>query len=599
MNNHDLLDAVGELSEETVHKYALPDSRNTERAKDEKHMDTTVTQPITQTKKKPFRISMGAAAAAIAVCVGLNAAILFGMHKMKQDAVGMSSGTQVSEETHDKPYLTITDVTPTFLTAALSNPTEEEFTYNPEFAISGDGKLIPTQYDEMNWKIHDESLEHSRRYVLMLNYEQLSSGTYQLVNLNADGSVNEGVEPVEFEISEDYFDRMFFLPELSDMALKSAAAILEKTDLVVTILDVNDKPVDPAKCRGTVKWIEETHNGHKAYHNYGHGYDQGYWVEHGAPCTLYVYVSPDQSSYPDAGWMPTLIGMDYSEAMQRYGDILQIVVDSSEFSEYETDKIFFQDIQPGDPVGKGEPVHVKVSLGAQKVQLPDVTDWEFETAKQTIFGLGLYVDKRMSYSSEVEKGKVISTEPEGPCEMVPGSYVRMTVSLGKNPDTVPVPNFVNMDWDTAKTVADSLNLELMKKEVDDAAEKGTVLNQNVQPGDEVSEHSLIELTVSSGVEKTRGVRISFNVPAGAAGKYHIALYESGAAKAIGGQFDPEYAAGVTSVVIEGSETIDLTAVLFNDGNEKQTIIGTYRVDFENRSYETISEDIAAAYEKVQ
>lgn len=598
MNNHDLLDAVGELSEETVHKYALPDSRNTERAKDEKHMDTTVTQPITQTKKKPFRISMGAAAAAIALCVGLNAAILFGMHKMKQDAVGMSSGTQVSEKTHDKPYLTITDVTPTFLTAALSNPTEEEFTYNPEFAISADGKLIPTQYDEMNWKIHDESLEHSRRYVLMLNYEQLSSGTYQLVNLNADGSVNEGVEPVEFEISEDYFDRMFFLPELSDMALKSAAAILEKTDLVVTILDVNDKPVDPAKCRGTVKWIEETHNGHKAYHNYGHGYDQGYWVEHGAPCTLYVYVSPDQSSYADEVPMPSLIGMDYGEALKMYGDMFQIVVDSSEFSEYEADQIFFQDIQPGDPVGKGEPVHVKVSLGAQKVLLPDVTDWEFETAKQTIFGLGLYVDKRMSYSSEVEKGKVISTEPEGPCEMVLGSYVRMTVSLGKNPDTVPVPNFVNMDWDMAKTVADSLNLELMKKEVDDAAEKGTVLNQNVQPGDEVSEHSLIELTVSSG-QKQEAVRISFNVPAGAAGKYHIGLYEGGVAKAVGGQFDPEYAAGVTSLMIEGIDTAEMVAVLYNDENGKEATIGTYRLDFDKKSYETLSEDIAGAFKAVQ
>lgn len=464
MNNHDLLDTIGDLSEETVHKYALPDSRNTERAKEEDIMDTS-TQPIRQTKKKPFRISMGAAAAAIAVCVGLNAAILFGIHKMKQDAAGMSS------------------------------------------------------------------------------------------------------DAVGF--SEEYK-------------------------------------------------------------------------------------------------MPDLIGVNYEEAMCQWGDVLQIVMDSEEYSDYEEGRIFDQDVAPGEPLSKDMTVHVKVSLGQKKVLLPDVTDWEFETAKQTIFGLGLYVDKRMSYSSEVEKGRVISTDPEGPVEIEPGSYVRVTVSLGKNPDTVPVPNFVNMDWDTAKNIADSLNLELVKKQIFDEAEKGTVLNQSVQPTEEVAEGSVIELTVSTGAgyegilvpkfvgmqwelaettanalkiantkkvvdddapagtviaqdvdpgtvpdentlvtltvssgQKQEAVRISFNVPAGAAGKYHIALYESGAAKAIGGQFDPEYAAGVTSLVIEGSGTAEMTAVLFNDGNEKQTVIGTYRVDFENRSYETISEDIAAAYEKVQ
>ena len=296
--------------------------------------------------------------------------------------------------------------------------------------------------------------------------------------------------------------------------------------------------------------------------------------------------------------MPGLVGVRYEDALVLYGDGIQIVSDSWEYSEYEEGIIIEQDIPEDGPISAGETVHVKVSRGEKRVLMPDVTDWEFETAKSTIIGLGLYADKRSAYSSEVEKGKVISTDPEGPCEMVPGSYVRMTVSLGKNPDTVPVPNFVNMDWDTAKNIADSLNLELVKKEVDDEAAAGTVLNQNVQPNEEVSEGSLIELTVSSGKKKEQTVRISFTIPANASGKFHIGLYEGGVARAIGGQFDPQYAAGVTSLAIEGNEPIDVVAVLVNDDNGKEATLGQYHVDFEKKSYDTLSSDANGAFEKV-
>lgn len=296
--------------------------------------------------------------------------------------------------------------------------------------------------------------------------------------------------------------------------------------------------------------------------------------------------------------MPTLIGMDYNEAKLQFGDKIRIEILSQEYSEYEKDKIFDQDIPANDPVGQGDTVNVKVSLGQRKVLLPDVTEWEFETAKSTIVGLGLYVDKRSSYDPVVEKGKVISTDPKGPVELEPGSYVRVTLSLGKNKETVPVPNFVGMKWDLAKTTADSLKLTLAKKEMDDEAEEGTVLNQNVTPNEEVSEGSLIELTVSSGKKKEQPVRISFNIPPNASGKFHIGLYEGGVARAIGGQFDPQYAAGVTSLVIEGNETVDVVAVLVNDDNGKEATIGSYRVDFDKKNYETISADANAAFEKV-
>ena len=578
MKNHDLLDAIGEVSEETVRKYALPDTSNSERAKEEDIMDKTLKQPISQTKKKPFRINMGTAAAAVALCVGLNAAIIFGVHKMKQDAAGITSGSQTTPSSQiapvsepDQPYMEVMGANETEVTVKLKNPTNKAFTYHSEFAVM-DGKKKITVNRASVYEL-DTPLAPQQTVYVVFAYQRQKPGKYKFVNLNKDSTVSDSFEPVEFEI--------------------------------------------PAEQKDSIR-------------------------------------------------VPELIGMDRNEAAEMYGDRIHIVADSFEYSGYEENRIFDQDIPAEGLVSTGTTVHVKVSLGNKKVLMPDLTDWDFETAKSTIVGLGLMIDKRIAYDPEVEAGRVISTDPEGPVEIEPGSYVRVTVSLGKNSDTVPVPNFVNMDWDTAKTVAEGLHLELVKKQIFDEAEKGTVLKQSVQPTEEVGEGSVIELTVSTGAgyegilvpqfvgmqwelaettanalkipntkkvvdddapagtviaqdvdpgtvpdentlvtltvssgQKQEAVRISFNIPAGAAGKYHIALYESGAAKAIGGQFDPEYAAGVTSLVIEGSETIDVVAVLVNDGNGKEATIGTYRVDFENRSYETISEDIAAAFEKVQ
>ena len=296
--------------------------------------------------------------------------------------------------------------------------------------------------------------------------------------------------------------------------------------------------------------------------------------------------------------MPSLIGMDYNEANLRFGDQIVINIISSEYSDYAKDKIFDQDINPNDPVAKGDTVNVKVSLGAKKVQLPDVREWDFETAKSTILGLNLYVDKRNAYSDEIEAGRVISTDPEGPKELEPGSYVRVTVSLGENKITVPVPNFINMKWDAAKTAADGLKLTLAKKEVDDESEEGTILNQNVAVGEEVSEGTVIELTVSSGKKKDTQVRVSFNIPVNASGLFHIVLYDGGVPKAIGGSFNPEYAAGVTFLNVDGTDVVDLVAMLVNEDTGAEAKIGVYRVDFDSKSVQELSGDIDGAFEAV-
>ena len=509
MKEHDLLDAVGQVSDETVQKYALPDAKTLGTADTS---EDTAESPITQTKKKPFRIHMGAAAAAVALCLGLNVAIFYGIHKMRQDSAGVSPGSQVAQvyEEPDKPYMYVFEATSTELYVTLKNPTEEDFEFNPEFAVMDGDRIIPAA--SITYQI-EPLLVSKQKDLYFFTYDPLADGTYRFVNLNEDGSVSDSFDPVEFQIPSRIEPKEVVAVEISEI--------------------------------------------------------------------------------------PDLIGISYEDAVQMYGSALQIECESEESSGYEAGRIFDQDPAPGTPLSEGNTLRVRVSIGPPKVLMPDVTNWDYETAKSTIVGLGLYVDKRSVYDSEVEKGKVISTDPVGPIEVEPGSYIRVTVSLGKNGGGMAVPNFSNMQWDNAKSIAEALKFIVSKKEVPDAAPAGTVLNQNVQPNEVVSEGTEIELTVSSGEAVSNAVQITFNIPADITGKYHIGLYADGAAAAIGGQFDPEAAAGVTMVVVEGEGTAEYQAKLINDENGKEAVLGTYRVDFSNQSVEQLSGDIAQAFAEVQ
>ena len=329
--------------------------------------------------------------------------------------------------------------------------------------------------------------------------------------------------------------------------------------------------------------------------------------------------APVESVSVDSDYkMPSLIGMDFDDALVMYGDIIQIVCDSEEYSDYEDGIIFDQDIPANEPLKKGDTVHVKVSIGAKKVQLPDVAGWDFETAKTQILALKLYVYKRCAYDNEVPEGKVISTDPVGPAELEPGTYVRVTVSLGPNNANVLVPNFVGMRYEEAKEVLESMGLVAAKREVSGTELAGKVLAQDINPGEEVAGGTTVTLDVVTGESNTEietttapneadseanaeenTVVISFRIPEDAVGTYHIALYENGIAKAVGGSFDPQFASGVAALTVEGSQEEDLTAVLVNDTTGAEATLGIVHVNFDTKSTELINDNINAAFAELQ
>ena len=228
------------------------------------------------------------------------------------------------------------------------------------------------------------------------------------------------------------------------------------------------------------------------------------------------------------------------------------------------------------------------------VELPDVNNWTYNEAKRLIQEAGLFVDKRSAYSDEIPEGHVISTDPEGRSVVSPGTYVRVFVSLGPNRNTVLIPNFIGMDWELAKTMADGMGLILGKNPVPSSEPEGTVLRQDRKVGEEVAEDTVVELEVSAGSAdgevQARSVRIKFQIPAAAAdGLFHIDLYKDGAVWMSGSNFNPEYAAGVTSLEVTVEEDTDVIAYLVNNATDAKAEIGTYHIDYNNRTSTPVQE----------
>ena len=298
--------------------------------------------------------------------------------------------------------------------------------------------------------------------------------------------------------------------------------------------------------------------------------------------------------------MPNLVGMDFTAAKLQWGETITLDVWSREYSTYEKDQIFEQSVPVGDPVVQGDKVKVKVSMGAQKVKMQNMTNWDYETAKQNILSSGLQIDPRREYdkTGTVPAGKVLRTDPAGPCELEPGAYVTVFISLGENKETVRVPSFVGYDWDEARQLAEQNNLKAAKKEVNDTSPAGTVISQNIEADVEVTAGSPIELTVSNGIPLPIEMKIKFAIPANAVGTFHITMYEDGIPAFPGQSFNVAYANGETSVTVMGNGIKEFVATLTNDATGGTATIGRYRADFDKKEAASVESDVTGAFESV-
>jgi len=138
------------------------------------------------------------------------------------------------------------------------------------------------------------------------------------------------------------------------------------------------------------------------------------------------------------------------------------------------------------------------------VQVPNLVGKTVEEVKNTLKETKLsYEIKEEKYDTKIDKGLVISQEPEykSNYRIKENQKMQIVVSLGQK--LTNVPKVTGMTEEEAKKMLDESELEVVViEEFDKKVEKGIVIKQDVDPETEVGAGSTVTITVSKGVEES-------------------------------------------------------------------------------------------------
>ncbi len=167
--------------------------------------------------------------------------------------------------------------------------------------------------------------------------------------------------------------------------------------------------------------------------------------------------------------------------------------------------VVLQNPAPGDTVKRGRVVSLWVSSGPQKTAVPAVTSMTEAAAKASLTSFN-FVPVTLHEKSSQAQGTVVRQSPGAGTKLVAGSTVRIWVSDGPGQTQAAVPNFIGENYQT-QVQPEMTALGLPPAGVTYAYSTtgaGTVLDQSVPPGTQVTSNMTIALTISKGIPPSGG-----------------------------------------------------------------------------------------------
>lgn len=159
---------------------------------------------------------------------------------------------------------------------------------------------------------------------------------------------------------------------------------------------------------------------------------------------------------------------------------------------------------PNTPVQPGSAIDLVVSTGPDSVALENLEGLTEREATARLDTLDLTYVFETEFSDEVERGRVIRTDPGPDTPMQPGSEVLVILSDGVEP--IPVPNLLGKDVDTARAELEALGLVLEVNnstiEVSDPAQVGLIQSQNPTEPATLFPGDIVRVTLGAAPETT-------------------------------------------------------------------------------------------------
>ena len=204
----------------------------------------------------------------------------------------------------------------------------------------------------------------------------------------------------------------------------------------------------------------------------------------------------DQLSANEPVAVPDVDGLTEQLAVRAINDAgLEELVQREADRDVEEGLVISQDPQPGERIERGNFVTIVVSTGLPKTRVPNVVGQNRDAAVAELADAGLKANV-VAVNSLQDVNVVLATDPKSGTELVEGSTVRVNVSKGPKP--VTVPNVIGTAYESAESQLQGVGFAVSREEVEDTEPAGTVVGQTPAAGTQQAKGSVITLQVSSG-----------------------------------------------------------------------------------------------------
>ncbi|MBC8536982.1 Stk1 family PASTA domain-containing Ser/Thr kinase [Feifania hominis] len=214
--------------------------------------------------------------------------------------------------------------------------------------------------------------------------------------------------------------------------------------------------------------------------------------------------------------VPTLLGQDYEAVLSNpeYEGKFRIIKISEEYNEqYGAGQIFDQDPNPGMTVKVGADIRVSVSLGEKTVVVPPLAGRDYRQAEVSLGKLGIKYEIIEEYHDTVVQDYVIRTEPAENTVVDENTVVKVYRSLGPEIKMTKVPYVIDLLENEARRELEKAGLVVGTAEsVPSDKAPGVVLSQSIEAETEVSEDTVVNLTVSDGSLYPQEREITITLP---------------------------------------------------------------------------------------
>ena len=200
--------------------------------------------------------------------------------------------------------------------------------------------------------------------------------------------------------------------------------------------------------------------------------------------------------------LPNFVGSRYDDVIRSADSMYNFIITDVYTNDSEPGIIISQKPDPGRSMSvenDGVTVEISVSRSMTSIEVPDVSGLDYRTAAEQLEKMGFSVEIESATSDTVAHNCVISTSPASGESVISGSLIYLSVSSGPQVVYVEMPNLIGLSEEAAIRKLESNNLSYAGSSwIDSPLDRGTVVGQDIQIGENVEEHSKVTLQVSLG-----------------------------------------------------------------------------------------------------